>query len=113
MNGVSGTRSAYPIIEVTGWDGPADAKACTTPPPSREDLWEVKGSVRSASSAVLDFSLKGGPSDLAATYADGGIVFPDGNKWKKVAEKKERRPKDLSTLSSGPKFRERDDDDDY
>jgi len=113
MNGVSGTRSAFPVIEITGWDGPDGSKACTTRPPSREDLWEVKGSVKSSSSAVIDFSLKSGPPDLLAKYEDGGIVFPDGNKWKKVSEKKDRRPKEMSTLSSGPKFRERDDDDDY
>lgn len=49
----------------------------------------------------IDFSPKGGPDKLLAKYEDGGIVFPDGNKWTKVARgTPNRRPKDMSTLKS-------------
>jgi len=111
LNG-SGTRSAYPIIEITAWDGNGgESKTCTTRPPTVEDLWQVSGSVRSTSTALVDFSSRGGPDDpLLITYEGGSIVFPDGNKWKKTSEQKDRRPKELSTLSSGPKFREQDDE---
>mmetsp|Transcript_8336 Transcript_8336/g.9247 ORF Transcript_8336/g.9247 Transcript_8336/m.9247 type:complete len:225 (+) Transcript_8336:118-792(+) len=111
LNG-SGTRSAYPVMEITGWDGDGNNKTCTTRPPSRDSLWLVKGSVRSPSTALVDFSRRGGPAEpFLVTYESGGLVFPDGNQWKKIPEQKDRRPKDLSTLSDGPKSRERDDDD--
>jgi len=111
LNG-SGTRSAYPVMEITGWDGDGNTKTCTTRPPSRDNLWLVKGSVRSPSTALVDFSRRGGPAEPSlVTYESDGIVFPDGNQWKKIPEQKDRRPKDLSTLSDGPKSRERDDDD--
>lgn len=113
MNGVSGSRSAFPLIKITGWDGPDDnpSKSCTTPPPSRDVLWQVEGSVRSSSSALVDFSLRGGPFEpIPVKYESGQMIFPDGNRWKKLpGEQKNRRPKDMSTLSSGPKKRERDD----
>jgi len=49
----------------------------------------------------VDFSSKGGPSKILAKFEDGGIVFPDGNKWTKVARgTPDRRPKDMSTLKS-------------
>ncbi|KAG7365341.1 hypothetical protein IV203_038544 [Nitzschia inconspicua] len=95
-----GTRSQYPVIEVTGYDGKGDSKICTDRP-TRDDLWKVQGTVKSSNSAVIDFSPKGGPSNLVATYEDGGIVFPDGNKWTKVARGTDsRRPADMSTLKS-------------
>jgi len=123
MNGISGTRSAFPLLKVTGWDGPdgggrdgpVDGTACRVPPPGREELWQVEGSVRSSNTALVDFSARGGVGGslepVLVTYEGGKITFPDGNKWKKRSdEPKERRPKDLSTLGSGPRFRERDDD---
>jgi len=33
---------------------------------------------------VIDFSPKGGPKDIAATWADGKLTFADGNFWSKV-----------------------------
>ena len=116
LNG-SGTRSAFPVIEITGYDGKggsdeSESKVCTTRPQSLDDLWQVSGSVRSPTTAKVDFSRRGGPDEpILVTYENGAILFPDGNKWKKIPEQKDRRPKDLSTLSDGPKFRERDDDD--
>jgi hypothetical protein len=95
-----GSRSAYPVIEVTGYDGKGDSKICTDRP-TRADLWKVEGTVKSGNSAIIDFSPKGGPSNLVATYEDGGIVFPDGNKWTKVTRgTPNRRPEDMSTLKS-------------
>lgn len=32
---------------------------------------------------TMDFSVKGGPSDVVATVGKDYIAFPDGNKWKK------------------------------
>jgi hypothetical protein len=38
---------------------------------------------------------------MLAKFEDGGIVFPDGNKWTKVVRgTPDRRPKDMSTLKS-------------
>jgi len=100
-------------MEITAWDGDSrESKKCTTRPSSVDDLWQVQGSVRSTSTALVDFSSRGGPDEpLLIRYESGSILFPDGNKWKKVSEQKDRRPKGLETLSSGPKFREQDDDD--
>jgi hypothetical protein len=111
----SGTRSAFPVIEITGYDNESgESKSCKDRPPTRDSLWQVKGSVRSPTTAKVDFSLRGGPDEpLSVTYENGGMVFPDGNKWKKIPEQADRRPKDMSTLNDGPRFREKDDDDDY
>lgn len=96
----SGKRSPYPVIEVVGYDGKGSSKTCTERP-TRGDLWTVKGTVKSNDAAVIDFSAKGGPDNLAAKYEDGGIVFPDGNKWTKVERGTPKRlPKDMSTLKS-------------
>merc|ERR1719337_482278 len=87
-----GTRSPYPVIEVVGYDGKG-GKVCTDRP-TRDDLWKVEGTVK-GNSAFIDFSPKGGPDKLLAKYEDGGIVFPDGNKWTKVARgTPNRRPED-------------------
>ena len=45
-----GTRSPYPILEVTGYDGKG-SKTCTDRP-TRDDLWKVEGTVKSADTAV-------------------------------------------------------------
>jgi hypothetical protein len=95
-----GTRSAYPVMEITGFDGKGSGATCTDRP-ERADLWKVQGTVKSNSDAVIDFSPKGGPAKLTAKFEDGGIVFPDGNKWTKVAmATNSRRPADMSTLKS-------------
>merc|ERR1719506_416539 len=94
-----GTRSPYPVIEVVGYDGKG-GKVCTDRP-TRDDLWKIQGTVKSSNTAFIDFSPKGGPEKLLAKYEDGGIVFPDGNKWTKVARGTPlRRPEDMSTLKS-------------
>ena len=92
-----GTRSQYPIVEVRGYDS---AGPTCTEPPSRADIWTVKGVLKN-NQATLDFSSKGGPKDLLAKYEDGAIVFPDGNKWTKViGGTPDRFPKDMTTLKS-------------
>lgn len=96
----NGTPSPFPIVEVRGYDGPEGASMCTEPPEKRDAVWVVKGELKN-DKAVLDFSSKGGPSNLMAKYEDGSIVFPDGNKWTKVYEGTPGRlPKDMSTLKS-------------
>lgn len=95
-----GSRSAYPVMEITGYDGSGSGATCTERP-TREQLWKIQGTVKSNNQALIDFSPKGGPSNLLGKFEDGGIVFPDGNKWTKVARgTNERRPKDMSTLKS-------------
>ena len=95
-----GTRTAYPVIEITGYDGKGNGNVCTDRP-TRADLWKVEGTVKTTTEAVIDFSPKGGPSKLLAKFEDGGIVFPDGNKWTKVPQgTNNRRPADMSTLKS-------------
>mmetsp|Transcript_19020 Transcript_19020/g.43501 ORF Transcript_19020/g.43501 Transcript_19020/m.43501 type:complete len:185 (-) Transcript_19020:54-608(-) len=94
-----GTRSPYPVIEVVGYDGNG-GKVCTDRP-TRDTLWKVEGTVKSSNTALIDFSSKGGPANMLAKYEDGGIVFPDGNKWTKVARGTPgRRPADMTTLKS-------------
>lgn len=96
-----GTRSANPIIEVTGYDGKSGDKMCTDRP-TRSDLWKLQGTVnRNNVEAVIDFSPKGGPKNLKATFDNDGIVFPDGNRWTKVVGgTRNRLPTDMSTLKS-------------
>ena len=97
-----GTRSAYPVIEITGYDGNGSGKACTDADrPTRADLWKIKGQMKSNTVAALDFSPKGGPANLPGTWDTDGIVFPDGNKWMKIPSgTPNRRPKDMTTLKS-------------
>ena len=44
--------------------------------------WRVKGQV-GGSRLLIDFSPKGGPTDVIATWNGIGLVFPDGNVWTK------------------------------
>ena len=95
-----GSRPRYAIIEVTGYDGKEGEKICKARP-TREELWKVLGKMNNNDEAILDFSSKGGPSNLVAKWDGDGIVFPDGNKWTKVSYgTNARRPTDMSTLKS-------------
>ena len=97
-----GSKPLYAIVEVTGYDGKDGEKTCKDRP-TRADLWTVKGKTKGGNEAFLDFSSKGGPADLVGKFEDGGIVFPDGNKWTKMTyAPKNRRPTDMQTLSDGP-----------
>ena len=46
--------------------------------------WKVRGTYE-GKEVTIDFTPKGGPKDVTATYTiAGGLTFPDGNKWKKL-----------------------------
>merc|ERR1719331_3413671 len=46
--------------------------------------WKVKGTY-SGKEIKVDFTPKGGPKDVVASYSIGsGLTFPDGNIWKKI-----------------------------
>mmetsp|Transcript_33749 Transcript_33749/g.81596 ORF Transcript_33749/g.81596 Transcript_33749/m.81596 type:complete len:196 (+) Transcript_33749:127-714(+) len=95
-----GSKPLYAIVEVTGYDG---KDGVCKDRPSRADLWQIKGKTKGKDEAFLDFSPKGGPSDLVGKWDGSGIVFPDGNKWTKLNyAPRNRRPEDMSTLSDGP-----------
>ena len=47
--------------------------------------WTAKVDFKAGSDSItIDFSKKGGPADVVAKWDKDGIVFPDGNKWKKI-----------------------------
>jgi hypothetical protein len=49
------------------------------------DVLELQGNqMENGSMVSIDFSPKGGPSNLTATAKDGKLVFPDGNAWTKI-----------------------------
>lgn len=96
-----GTRSPYPVVEVKGYDGKGGDKVCADRPGTYKDLWALEGKLKSDKEALIDFSPKGGPANLLAKFEDNGIVFPDGNKWTKVAlGTPDRLPVDMSTMKS-------------
>ena len=46
--------------------------------------WKAVGLI-SGNDVTIDFTAKGGPADVTATYVVGkGLVFPDGNVWSKI-----------------------------
>mmetsp|Transcript_12428 Transcript_12428/g.30330 ORF Transcript_12428/g.30330 Transcript_12428/m.30330 type:complete len:192 (-) Transcript_12428:214-789(-) len=73
-----GTRSRKLQAIVTGADG---NPACDAGVETKK--WRLEGTVESDSTVLIDFEPKGGPSNLLGKWEDGGIVFPDGNKWTK------------------------------
>ena len=97
-----GTRSPIPVMEVVGWDGGENGGgSCVGSRPTRDQLWKLQGKVVKDKEAVINFSPKGGPDKLVATWDGTGMVFPDGNKWTKVmVGTNDRRPEDMSTLKS-------------
>ena len=47
--------------------------------------WTVKGTYE-GKAVTVDFTPKGGPKDVTATWSiAGGLLFPDGNAWKKLS----------------------------
>ena len=64
-----------------------------------ETFWQLKGAKGTNGDLVLDFSPKGGPAGLAASWrlttAGGKISFSDGNDWLRV---------DASFAPNGPDF---------
>lgn len=49
-------------------------------------FWRVAGAFtdRAAGKLAIDFSPKGGPAGLEATWANGQLAFGDGNSWQQV-----------------------------
>ena len=46
--------------------------------------WTVRGTYE-GKTVTIDFTPKGGPKDVTASYVLGkGLTFPDGNTWKKI-----------------------------
>lgn len=72
------------IASLTGTDGDPGC-----PPDGSGETWTLQGKIK-GNTILVDFSPKGGPSDLKGVYnetAPAGINWPDGNKWTKIAEK--------------------------
>mmetsp|Transcript_35360 Transcript_35360/g.84076 ORF Transcript_35360/g.84076 Transcript_35360/m.84076 type:complete len:194 (-) Transcript_35360:62-643(-) len=71
-------------VVIRGTDGPggscANGDAAVKP-------WSLTGYVNDSGNLFMDFTPKGGPKDLVATY-DGGIKWPDGNTWTRKVEAK-------------------------
>merc|ERR1712137_1526948 len=45
-------------------------------------FWRLNGTL-SGLDCVIDFSPKGGPADLSATFTESALVFADNNSWAK------------------------------
>merc|ERR1719433_177465 len=56
-----------------------------------EESWRLVASTN-GNEILIDFSPKGGPRDLVGKWDGGGIVFPDGNRWRKMAEGEDYSP---------------------
>lgn len=80
----AGRRSRNKVAIVTGTDG---KPFCTDVPEGEQKKWKLSGTVAEDDKTVLiDFSSKGGPTNLVGKWDKDGIVFPDGNKWTKRKE---------------------------
>mmetsp|Transcript_18016 Transcript_18016/g.36099 ORF Transcript_18016/g.36099 Transcript_18016/m.36099 type:complete len:296 (-) Transcript_18016:43-930(-) len=66
---------------VTGADGDEGSPDC-----ANAVAWGPLDASINGDSIKIDFSPKGGPSDLTAEYdyKDGGVLFSDGNLWSKI-----------------------------
>merc|ERR1711957_139379 len=51
-----------------------------------EEFWAVQGKMldRGTGKLTMDFGPKGGPGNLAGTYAAGKITWSDGNAWERM-----------------------------
>jgi hypothetical protein len=101
----AGIRERFPTAYIKGTDQKEGQKSCSGTP-ELADVWSLTGKVSESGDEIyIDFSPKGGPAGVTGkldTFGGAeGILFPDGNKWTKVASgTPERRPK-LATLNSG------------
>ena len=74
--------------------------------PEQSEVWKLTATVAEDDSTIrFDFSPKGGPKNVLGKpeNLDGNmaIVFPDGNRWTKVAGgTPDRLPKKLKTMST-------------
>mmetsp|Transcript_49720 Transcript_49720/g.96042 ORF Transcript_49720/g.96042 Transcript_49720/m.96042 type:complete len:165 (-) Transcript_49720:78-572(-) len=68
-------------VKIRGRDGEPDCLKGTQGP-----NWVLPVQWKLGSETIIiDFSPKGGPKSVVGTWVGDGIVFPDGNKWKKIA----------------------------
>lgn len=68
---------------VIGQDGPPGSPGCLGK--GRPTEWRIYPTFTPNSDSLLfDFSSKGGPANVTARWDGTGIVFPDGNKWKRT-----------------------------
>ena len=80
----SGRKSRKPAAVIKGTDN-EDGGACEAG--SEAEPWRLQATLTEDQSKIMvDFSPKGGPKDVVGKWSDGGIVFPDGNKWSKIQE---------------------------
>lgn len=92
---------------VKGVDGKGAKGACAERP-ELKDVWSLNGKVSKGDDGedllFVDFSPKGGPSNLLGQYDTfggvPGVKFPDGNKWTKVAAGTPNRRPPNDTLNS-------------
>jgi hypothetical protein len=76
--GPDGRRRREPQVIIRGTDS---STGTCTPGDAEVKPWRLTGYVTEKGDKMfVDFSPKGGPKDLVATY-EGGIKFPDGNTW--------------------------------
>lgn len=80
----SGRKSRKPAAVIKGTDT-EDGSACEAG--AEAESWRLTAVLSEDQSKIfVDFSPKGGPKDVVGKWQDGGIVFPDGNKWSKVEQ---------------------------
>jgi len=86
------------VVQIDGADGEPGCKKGS----GRQNRWKLKAKLPSPEGPLLvDFSPKGGPSDVKGEWKDGGIVFPDGNKWTKIELKQDDFTKATQTVKRG------------
>merc|ERR1719163_1841373 len=77
----AGRKSRKPAAVIKGKDN-EDGGACED---GEGQPWRLMATLSEDQSSIkVDFSPKGGPADVVGKWKDGGIVFPDGNKWSKI-----------------------------
>lgn len=78
-----GRKSRKPSAVIKGTDN-EDGDACQD---GEGESWRLTATLTEDQSKIMvDFSPKGGPKDVVGKWQDGGIVFPDGNKWTKIQQ---------------------------
>jgi len=81
---VSGRKSRKPSAVIKGTDT-SDGSACEAD--DEVESWRLMATLTEDQSKIMvDFTPKGGPKDVVGMWKEGGIVFPDGNKWSKIEQ---------------------------
>lgn len=65
-----------------------------------ESFWTLSGAFedKATGAITVDFSPKGGPSNLKGTFANGAITWSDGNQWTRQAVKAASAPQALAQV---------------